>query len=473
MSELKEKKIDSELWTNVANRWGEPVEEYLEDEIELLIRGVAGGDRVLMVLKKAQKILSRQPSSAIGIFVYSKVTASYINEIAKKISPSICVFSFDDWAEHILATVGEIYKVNCLKLSDHPLLMAADKVSLKLKWPIINESSTLFQLMNEIMFIMEKGFSSESEYLKEKVDVSSLSISIETRKVFFKIYKEYLSILNSYQKINEKEYERKFYQGLSLSIPSQEFDHVFIVHGEDFSLSELLILKSITKKSFLLTADKNSEIFNTNFSWANFNIDPNSSKRRKLLDNSSEPIVSLAVSLLHYDPFLQHQSEENHSLPAKQGRIPKVKIVSNPRNYIRKKVMKMLVNNLDLSIGILGRNWNELVSLKEDFKKYDIDTAFISENEPSFSGTEVKLTTFHNAKGLKFDIVFILISEENDGYYELLKEVSEVSLDPAVLNRRLIYTGMTSAVKRLYIVTSNSENQYIKELDRKFYKILK
>jgi hypothetical protein len=471
MSELKGK-IDSELWTITADRWGEPVKEYLENEKELLIRGLAGGDRIFIALRKAQLILSKQPSSAIGIFVHSKVAASYINEIAKKISPSICVFSFDDWAEHILATVGVIYKVNYLKLSDHPLLMAADKVSLMLKRPIFKESSNLIQLKNEILFIMSKGLFSEAEYLEAKIGAPSPSIPKETRKVFFKIYREYLSILDSYKIINEKEYERKFYQGLSLSIPSQEFDHVFILHGEDFTLSELLILKSITKKSFLLTADKNREIFNTNFSWANFDMDPNKSKSRNLLDNSLGPIESLASSLLRHDPILQYQSYVKPSSPTKQGRIPKVKIVSNPKNYIRNKVIKTLENNSDLTIGVLGRNWNDLVTLKEDFKKYDIDTAFLSENETSFSGTEVKLTTFHNAKGLKFDVVFILLSEENDGYYELLKEVSEVSLNPAVLNRRLIYTGVISAVKRLYIVTSNSENQYIKELDRKLYKIL-
>ncbi len=74
----------------------------------------------------------------------------------------------------------------------------------------------------------------------------------------------------------------------------------------------------------------------------------------------------------------------------------------------------------------------------------------------------VVLTTYHNAKGLEFDIVYLISLVEGILPYELSKTESEIEEE-----RRLFYVGITRARKELYL--STIKNRYGKEVSKSVF----
>ncbi len=74
----------------------------------------------------------------------------------------------------------------------------------------------------------------------------------------------------------------------------------------------------------------------------------------------------------------------------------------------------------------------------------------------------VVLTTYHNAKGLEFDIVYLISIVDGLVPYELSKTASEIEEE-----RRLFYVGITRSKKELYI--STIKNRYGKEVSKSIF----
>lgn len=81
--------------------------------------------------------------------------------------------------------------------------------------------------------------------------------------------------------------------------------------------------------------------------------------------------------------------------------------------------------------------------------------ALITDMDTTTDGDGVSLMTFHSAKGLEFDVVFMVGMEET--IFPSRKSVSENRLDE---ERRLCYVGITRAKKLLYMTRCAKRNMY-------------
>ena len=112
----------------------------------------------------------------------------------------------------------------------------------------------------------------------------------------------------------------------------------------------------------------------------------------------------------------------------------------------------------------------------EMLKKLLSDLALRSENDEVVDDDSVILTTFHQAKGLEFDTVFMVAMEE--GVFPSINIVSNEDLEE---ERRICYVGITRAKNELYL--TNAENRmrfgqteymlpsrFITEMDKELYK---
>lgn len=80
------------------------------------------------------------------------------------------------------------------------------------------------------------------------------------------------------------------------------------------------------------------------------------------------------------------------------------------------------------------------------------DLSLRSEHDDSKSDESVRLTTFHQAKGLEFDTVFMVAMEE-----EIFPGLNVVSNQDMEEERRICYVGITRAKNELYL--TNAENR--------------
>jgi DNA helicase-2/ATP-dependent DNA helicase PcrA len=107
------------------------------------------------------------------------------------------------------------------------------------------------------------------------------------------------------------------------------------------------------------------------------------------------------------------------------------------------------------------------------------DLSLRSEHDDIKSDESVRLTTFHQAKGLEFDTVFMVAMEE-----EIFPGINISSNEDLEEERRICYVGITRAKNELYL--TNAENRmrfgkteymvpsrFISEMDSKLYENLR
>ncbi|HEY3050606.1 MAG TPA: ATP-dependent DNA helicase UvrD2 [Gaiellaceae bacterium] len=102
-----------------------------------------------------------------------------------------------------------------------------------------------------------------------------------------------------------------------------------------------------------------------------------------------------------------------------------------------------------------------LVKLAEAFEgTVDDFVAYLEERFGSHAGRGVHLLTYHRAKGLEFEAVFLPRLEERE-------LPSKLSKTPAALaeERRLLYVGLTRAKRHLTVTWSGKPSRFLAELD--------
>jgi DNA helicase II / ATP-dependent DNA helicase PcrA len=102
-----------------------------------------------------------------------------------------------------------------------------------------------------------------------------------------------------------------------------------------------------------------------------------------------------------------------------------------------------------------------LVRLAEEFEgTVDELTAYLQERFGTHAGRGVHLLTYHRAKGLEFEAVFLPRLEEK----ELPSKLSKTP-DALAEERRLLYVGLTRAKRHLCITWSGKPSRFLAELD--------
>ena len=128
-------------------------------------------------------------------------------------------------------------------------------------------------------------------------------------------------------------------------------------------------------------------------------------------------------------------------------------------------------------------NLNEFKSITKEFKDMSLENFLleislvsdINENKEDNKG--VSLMTLHSAKGLEFDVVFIIGLEE--GIFPHINSIEEDNLEE---ERRLFYVAITRSKEHLYLLNTkrrmlfgniiyNPQSRFIKEINNKYLDI--
>ena len=116
-----------------------------------------------------------------------------------------------------------------------------------------------------------------------------------------------------------------------------------------------------------------------------------------------------------------------------------MKFVVAPRSIHKDLLVALRKENLFSNVKLIS---------KEELIKYRPDV----ENRKQFSASNIVITTFHQAKGLEFDYVFI--PDVIEGRIPAGMAVSECRVEE---ERRLFYVALTRAKEELYVYTIKNE----------------
>jgi len=404
-----------------------------------IIRGVAGSGKSLVLCSKARLLLEEHPDWKILITCYNvsleSVLKHYINSFFSSNGDNSNSSQY-------------LYSDNILVLNFHSLCSKILKAA-NAKWPDINEKEIRDKLAFKNLKVCEV------EKIIENEKSNALGIKIQ----------ELLSS-NSFDK----------------------FDAILVDESQDFHTSWLKCLTMLLNNSnfLLLAEDPNQKIYSRDFTYKEAGIDVvgrNKVHHLPISYRSSKNIILTSSKLIvksRWDEFYQKYiiEEKEYSskgLFTKKGAFPQI-IVNDKYNEICDFIVKEINMNLDKFSykdfciiylvkshreynGFFGnKNIEYVQTLTSKFLANKIPFYWLSENQNSkrnynLENNAVTISSAFSAKGLEFNVVFIVGMELYD--WKLRNERENASL---------LYVQMTRAKEKLYLL-SLRQNSIIQQIE--------
>lgn len=414
-----------------------------------LIRGAAGSGKTttaLLRLKSLSNMMKarkerRNDASPLKVLLltFNRTLAAYVRILAQEqLNDSIEVNTFARWAHE---------KLGSPTISDQ-------KTRSSLNSYVISFSGLDTQyLINEVEYLLGRfEHKNLEEYITaERTGRGALPrISTTLRR----------SILDQvvYPYLNQLE-ENKWldWNGLATNmrtnIASLMYDIIIVDESQDFSANEIRAIMHhlADEHSVTFVTDTAQRIYARGYTWAEagVNIAPNRSHKLNLNHRNTKQIAAFAAGILEGVVVDADGSLPNLDATRTEGSLPKVIIgpysqqISWCLDYIRRNV------NLNVeSVAFLkpqGGHWFDFI--EQQLRAERIGYVNLTRSQDWPEGTEnVGLCTFHSAKGLEFDYVFILgFNQENTQHSE------EETSDEIRVLRNLLAVAVARARKHVVV----------------------
>lgn len=449
----------------------------------LLIKGIAGAGKSLVLLKRAIK-LQKETDGKIAIFTYANTLVYYTKEIIErqKISEdrieistldSYCTSLYRRMSNKSISFLDDKTRKAIIKevIKNHQI-----KTRLNHRFYKINEDFWC----EEFSWIKGKNIRTEEEYINSDRTGRGCKIrmSANDKRFAYSMYKDYITLVAQKGKVELEDLYRYILDN-KYKIPNdKKIDYVLIDEAQDLPLIKLLVVKEITTKALTIAADHAQKIYKNSFTWKELgiNFQGRASKQLNKTFRSTKQIILLANEVLKQNKSPLTNDYIKPMIPEAEGSKPQI---INCKNELTRKnclcnILKNLLKKSDATIGILYRKYNEGLMYKSWMQEENIDYEYFDKEKPwSLLKPGVKITTFHSAKGLEFDIVIIpKIDDENIPKTALAYTEKDEIEEVLESERSLLYVGMTRARNRLLMFTQSGQiSRFFKNISKEFYDV--
>ena len=424
----------------------------LKPEGHNVILGTAGSGKTTLAIYRAIYLAKYDPDEKVLLVTFNKTLVKYLEAIANSELPqNIEVRNYHKFAKGYLAHRNRMPKwngiVSGIENGDNKKQLLV-RIALEHVRATNSTNSTLKRteqvFLEEINWIEKMGIETLDEYEKvERIGRFDTRITRENRKYFYQVYKEYLSIRKKegYQ-YDWEDIAQTVYKELENDTEKRMYKHIVVDEGQDLSP---IMLKSLVRAipqngSFTFFGDTAQQIYGSRLSWreAGLHIARNKIWYFDRNYRNSKEITEFAVALSETKYFVDKQDLVEPVLPTASSPLPAIVMCENEQqelNGICEMAMKASQNQ---SVAILVRN-RELVDLVEEKlrSKKVIPQILKNRMRGLDINARISIGTFHSAKGLEFDVVFLpfcsvkhLPSEErilaNENREDALKEEAKL-----------------------------------------------
>lgn len=422
-----------------------------------VILGTAGSGKTTMALLRAIHLSNLPEKPKVLVVTFNRALVKYMSKIMNVDHQNIVVENYHKFARGYLAHRGKMPASGGILDNEGKEKYIKEAVEYyKIQYP--NESTykrDISAFVSEIEFIQSFGFQTLKEYeIKERVGRAKVNIKRENRKFFFNVYERYLSI---------REQNRYIYDWSDIAIYVNDelkndtskriYDHIIIDEGQDFSpiMIRSLLCATNPRGSFSFFGDVSQQIYGSRLSWRDAGIIIEKSVL-KFEKNYRNPInISKFANDITKSKYWQRSEDTIESTNAvAEGPKPVLIQFENRKNEIRWLASQIKQNINTSSNLIVCRNREVVKKMKEILAKHGIPSIVINKNEAGFSYIKkVYVSTFHSAKGLEFDNVYIPLL--NHPFFPENREV-ELQDDDFLANElKLLYVAVTRAKFGLYM----------------------
>lgn len=463
---------------------------------DLLVRGIAGSGKSLVLIRRAVGLAKKHKmeNPRIALLTYTKSLVSYTSEVRDcypEYKDNIDVSTVDAvlWQLHKDCYNGHhMQYMSNLNIKQIFLQVISAVQKEQSKENRFLTASMADWVKDEIGWIRQRAdiITCREDYLKCTRTGRGVSVrpTQSDRELLYSVYEQFYQKLTSKGLHEVEDTYAKMVQNRQKISNEFCYDYVLVDECQDLSLSQLKLLKAISRKSLTLAADYAQKIYpSTGFSWKELGIDIRGNASKKLpgtFRNTCE-ILMLAESIKERSDLLKAMQEETikADLPPDHGPKPVIHCLEGTdqeEHECIKKIHAIFQARPNETIGILLTRNNRIKHWEYVAKKAGLSYETISKDthgKYSLLSPGIKFITYHSAKGLEFDNV--LLPEVNSDCLPMSREEMEEDQKKDIMDqgRSLFYVGMTRARRHLHIYCSRSVKKQpsplIYELDSSYY----
>ena len=428
---------------------------YLPPSGHTVVLGTAGSGKTTLAILRS--LYLSDPTTDHGgrtlLVTFNKCLVTYMKHLGGSLRRDISVENYHHFARGYLSRRGKLPwnsineprdRTRCIQ---DALRQALDD---GLAGPVLQRPVAFFE--EEFEWIQQHGIAREKDYVAvERVGRAASRVAGLERPLLFKVYKRYLK---------QRELRGKLYDWSDLaSTVLAEFHaddrerlyrHVVVDEGQDFSPEMLRSLVAAIPSHGSLTffGDIAQQIYGHRVSWRSAGL--RASKVWQFRENyrNTKQISQLALALANTPHFPDDPDLVAPTAPTADGAPPALRRETNERAewlFVLARAQRAA------EIGPTAVLFRTL----EDERRHPIANATQLDRDLDRwpSGPGLFYGTYHAAKGLEFDTVFLpFLSKRRWPHPE---EVSLLGPDEAaVRNARLLYVGITRARSTLVLTYS-------------------
>lgn len=473
---------------------------FLQVTEPIQIKGVAGSGKTTVALYRAKHLLDTQSNlfqeAEVAIFTYNKILVKYIKAItphvsggyqadSEEINPTkpkginVYINSFHKWAYHFIEQNGiplsKIVDGKYISKTISGITQSNIIANIKAKYSDKSISSkTVDFFLEEISWMKGKIFTSNVEYLEAKRSGRGTNdrVTKADKDVIWNIYMDY----NNQLKVNDQ-VDFDDYALLCLKIIKSNpnfkkpFTHIIVDEAQDLSKAQILVISQLVSdetKSISIIADAAQRIYKSGFTWSEVGLNLRGGRTIEFKKNyrNTVQIIKAALSLLEKE---DDKSDFTTVEAARKGEEKPIvgyfQSWNEQCSYILKELNKLKADGNINSTVILHRNRNGLNNIQFFLVENKFETQILlNTDDIDFESDSIKICTLSSVKGLEFDNVFIIDLNDDiipypQGFIDSDDEF-HISTE-----RRLLYTSMTRARERLYLLSSGNPTRYLFEIN--------
>ncbi|MCL2703856.1 MAG: AAA family ATPase [Defluviitaleaceae bacterium] len=431
----------------------------------LIVLGTAGSGKTTIALLRAAHLSNLPGNGKVLLVTFNRALVQYMRGIIHSPSSKLVVEHYHKFAR------GYMDSDNVNKMPQRNGILGPGKKAhyieqaveeLKKLYP---KESTLRRtkefFIDEITFIQRFGFANLDAYCEaERIGRASVRLTRENRKWIFIAYQKYIELREAAGRKYDWD-DLAFYVNNELQSDTNErrYTHIIVDEGQDFSPMMIKSLVNAVRKggSFTFFGDVAQQIYGSRLSWRDSGVNADKVWRFDINYRNPATITAFANDIIQSDYWQQDDDMVTAINQIAEGPKPILVSFENKSREIKWLVERAISTGKTSSTVIVCRSRAEIDSFIKALSSRGCNATEIDKDTPGYAHVKtVYLTTFHAAKGMEFDNVFVPFLSD-DKFPDPDTVANAVSEDAAYADEiKLLYVAATRSKYGLYMTYSGT-----------------
>ena len=465
---------------------------FLPHKSPIQIKGVAGSGKTTVALYRAKHLLDTHSDlftePRVAIFTFNKTLVQYIEALKSSVgggiqedsdeinpvSPAgidVTVTNFHKWAWHYLNRYGVWQSWSVAGRAEQEDGLTSSIATVRQAYGserILTKYDQFYK--EEFSWIKGQMFQEKDQYMKAARTGRGTQdrVTSDDKELLWECFSAYRNMMREKNLVDFDDFALFVHERIERDSSFEPpYSHLVVDEAQDLSKAQMMVLRKLvdpSTDSITVIADAAQRIYKSGFTWSEVGINVRGGRTIEFKKNyrNTKAIALAAGSLLDHE---EDKTEFTQIEPARKGgHKPVIGYFDSwgeQINYVADLIDDAWIDESDTVL--LHRTNRGVDAIDDALGSRGFPVVKVRGRRDPFDQRALKVCTLSSVKGLEFDNVIILdlnedeipyppgFNDEDDAYH--------ISTE-----RRLLYTAMTRAREKLYLLSSGQPTRYLAEI---------